>query len=479
MLENITSPSKKQNYYSNAYYPTPEQIKHLIKPDFSPLLIKENKFIAKTSYKIPKTSEPESPMKTLNSIHLSPNRIKGKDLFGVKQTKNYCKKLNFDEEGKKDDFTNDNDDNNNKKDINNNYNSFLFQCPNNDKYEIEIKADFIDEKNREEKNLMKNKKNNNRMENEYTIIKTIYENKLDAIYQVKEYKTRNIYCLKKISEKSDKNNFRKILTTLEDIQKENRDWRFDKTFCVKYIDYWVENRNNDTQNEDSNYINKNIYILTPYYKNGDLLDYLGQLEINNFVFTPEFYWDMIFEMMIGLLYIHKKGYIHFDIKPTNYLVDDEGYILINDFGLSYKKEELRDLDDIKEGDSKYISKELFECLDNNTLKKIDFKTDIFSLGLTLLEILAKIEIPSNGQLWRCIRDLGGNFLTEKIFYNSNIVNFEDFFSLIKKMISPINKRPTLLELIKETFELNKRYELLEKSNYEKLADYNVNKISKF
>ena len=55
MLEIITSPSKKQNYYSNAYYPTPEQIKHLIKPDFSPLLIKENKFIAKTSYKIPKT----------------------------------------------------------------------------------------------------------------------------------------------------------------------------------------------------------------------------------------------------------------------------------------------------------------------------------------------------------------------------------------------------------------------------------------
>lgn len=476
MLENITSPSKKQNYYSNAYYPTPEQIKHLIKPDFSPLLIKENKFIAKTSYKIPKTSQPESPMKTPNSVHLSPKRIKGKDLFGVKQIKNYCKKLNFDEEEKKDDISNDNIDNNNKKDINNNYNNFLFQCPNYDTYEIEIKDDFIDDKRREEKNLMKSKEKDNRMENEYTIMKTIYENKLDAIYQVKENKTGNIFCLKKISEKSDKNNFRKILTTLEDIQKENRDWKFHKTFCVKYIDYWVENKNNDSLNADSNYINKNIYILTPYYKNGDVLDYLGQLEINNFTFTPEFYWDMIFEMMIGLLYIHKKGYIHFDIKPTNYLVDDNGYILINDFGLSYNKEELRDLDDIKEGDSKYISKELFECYDNNSLKKIDFKTDIFSLGLTLLEILAKIEIPSNGHLWRCLRELGGNILTEKIFYNSNVVGFKDFFGLIKKMISPINKRPTLLELIKETLELNKRYELMEKNIYEKFANINVNKL---
>ncbi len=464
MLENITSPSKKQNYYLNAYYPTPEQMKHLIKPDFSPLIIKENKFIPKTSYKIPKTSVPESPMKTPNSTHLSPNKIIGKDLFGAKQMKNYCKKLNFDLEEKKDDINND------KNDINNKNNNFLFQCLNNNMFEIEIKDDFIDEKNRLKKNLMKNKENNNRMENEYTIIKTIYENKLDAIYQVKENKTGKIFCLKKISEKSDKNNFAKILTTLEDIQEENRDWRFDKTFCVKYIDYWVENKNNDSTNEASNYLNKNIYILTPYYKNGDLLDYLGQLEINNFIFTPEFYWDMIFEMMMGLLYIHKKGYIHFDIKPTNYLVDDEGTILINDFGLSYKKEELINLDDIKEGDSKYISKELFECLDNNSLKKIDYKTDIFSLGLTLMEILAKIEIPSNGQLWRCLRDLGGNILTEKIFYNSNILNYEDFFSLIKKMISPINTRPSLLELIKETFELNKRYELFEKNVYKKFTN---------
>ena len=464
MLENITSPSKKQNYYLNAYYPTPEQMKHLIKPDFSPLIIKENKFIPKTSYKIPKASVPESPMKTPNSTHLSPNKIIGKDLFGVKQMKNYCKKLNFDLEEKKVDINND------KNDINNKNNNFLFQCLNNNMFEIEIKDDFIDEKNKLKKNLMKNKENNNRMENEYTIIKTIYENKLDAIYQVKENKTGKIFCLKKISEKSDKNNFPKILTTLEDIQEENRDWRFDKTFCVKYIDYWVENKNNDSTNEASNYLNKNIYILTPYYKNGDLLDYLGQLEINNFIFTPEFYWDMIFEMMMGLLYIHKKGYIHFDIKPTNYLVDDEGTILINDFGLSYKKEELINLDDIKEGDSKYISKELFECLDNNSLKKIDYKTDIFSLGLTLMEILAKIEIPSNGQLWRCLRDLGGNILTEKIFYNSNILNYEDFFSLIKKMISPINTRPSLLELIKETFELNKRYELFEKNVYKKFTN---------
>ena len=177
-------------------------------------------------------------------------------------------------------------------------------------------------------------------------------------------------------------------------------------------------------------------------------------------------------MIIGLLYIHNKGYIHFDIKPTNYLVDDEGFIILNDFGLSHKEKELSYLDDIIEGDSKYISKELFECLDSISLKKINNKTDIFSLGLTILEIIAKIELPSNGQLWKDLRNSGSDILSNKIFVNSNISDIEDFLKLIKKMIKPVNERPSLMELINETSELNKRYELLKIKSYNKRLVFN-------
>ena len=288
----ILSLQKKITSSEPVSNPTSKKFSNLIKPDFSPLIIKENKFIPKTisPNKTTNNIEPEYPIKTFD-INLSlSSKIIGKDLFGIKENKNCIKE---------------------KKDL--------------------------------EKYTIKNKIRNNNAENNFIIIKTLFEDKFDAIYQVKEKETNKIFGLKRISEYSNKNNFNIMKTTLEDIQKESEGWDLPKTFCMKLIDYWIE---------DMNDLNKNMYILTQFYTKGDVIAYLENLEKNNFVFTPEFYWDIIFEMIIGLLYIHSKGYIHFDIKPTNYLVDDDGFIILNDFDLSHKEEELSHLNDIKEGDAK-------------------------------------------------------------------------------------------------------------------------------
>ena len=463
-INSISSPSKKTTYSETVSNPSANKSPNLIKPDFSPLIFKENKFIPKTigTYKTKNNIEPESPTKKPDIFFFSPTPIKGKDLFGVKKNKISGKNLNFGEFEQKIFFEKNQDIN----DTNDFCKNFKMK-----EYEYEFNKNFIDEKKGLKKNIINDKICDNRMENNFTIIKTLVLNKNDAIYKVKQKGTNKIFCIKKISEHSSKNNFNILQTTLEDIQKEDIDWKFPKTFCMKYIDYWLEDKNYNMIKEDMNYLNKNMYILTEFYAKGDVMDYLEQLEKNKFVFTPQFYWDIIFEMIMGLLYIHSKGYIHFDIKPANYLVDDDGYILLNDFGLSHKEEELYHLNDIIEGDSKYISKELFECLDSNALKKINNKTDIFSLGLTFLEIIAKIDLPSNGQLWKVLRNPGSDILSNKIFSNSNIDDIEGFLILIKKMIKPVNERPSLMELIKETEELNKRYELLERKNYKEKLVY--------
>ena len=229
-------------------------------------------------------------------------------------------------------------------------------------------------------------------------------------------------------------------------------------FCMKYIDCWVEDENNEL-------LNKDLYILLDYYPFGDILEYLEKLEKNkNFKFTSDFYWDIIFEMILGLLYFHNKGYIHFDIKPANFIVDNNGYIKLNDFGLCHKIEELSLIDDIIEGDSRYISKELFDSNDKISLSNIDNRCDVFSLGLSFLEIMGKIELPQNGKLWRDIRN--ENFImTEEFLNHCNISINTEFLKLINQMISPINRRPTLIEIIKSFPELRFRYELLKINKY--------------
>ena len=121
-------------------------------------------------------------------------------------------------------------------------------------------------------------------------------------------------------------------------------------------------------------------------------------------------------------------------------------IRLNDFGLSHKVEELSILDDIIEGDSRYISKELFDKSDNISESNIDNRCDVFSLGLTILEIMAKIELKPNGTLWKNIRN-DKFIMADEFFQKWNIKNKEDFVKLIYQMISPIDKRPTLNETL--------------------------------
>ena len=203
-INNISSPSKKKTYSEPVSNPSSKKSQNLIKPDFSPLTLKENKFIPKTigSYKTRNNLEPESPMKTPDMNFFKPNLIKGRDLFGVKKNKKSGKNLSFEDFEQKA-FSEKNSVIN---DINDFYKNFKIR-----EYEYEFNKNFIEEKKGLE--IINDKICNNRMENNFIIIKTLAQNKFDAIYQVKEKDTKKIYCIKKISEKTNKNNFKILLKT--------------------------------------------------------------------------------------------------------------------------------------------------------------------------------------------------------------------------------------------------------------------------
>mmetsp|Transcript_7555 Transcript_7555/g.14063 ORF Transcript_7555/g.14063 Transcript_7555/m.14063 type:complete len:345 (-) Transcript_7555:5816-6850(-) len=117
--------------------------------------------------------------------------------------------------------------------------------------------------------------------------------------------------------------------------------------------------------------------------------------------TDDLLQRVIHDVGKGLRMMHARGRVHLDLKPDNILLGQTGKFKIADFGLSRVISEVSS--DISEGDARYLAPEL---LDGVTVfpKDIDLtKTDIFSLGATLLELLRQHKLPNNGPEWHLIR----------------------------------------------------------------------------
>ena len=428
-------------------HPTPKKKeKKNSKTDFSPILIKETHLGFKTnsSYKKPKLYGLDSPNKKLNKIYSPSIKIEGRDLFNTKIEKSHRRKLNFEE-----------------------------------KEENEEKKEKLEEKLKSYMNNNNPYLKQNKMDNEFNIIKTLKKYKLDFVYKVEEKKSKQLYCIKKIHKNSEKNNINNLKNLFIDMKtkltyknnlKDKDNFCLGFEFCNQCKDFWEEEDNLDLVHRELYSPDIYMYILYEYYPNGDLLNYLQKLEKNKFNFTPDFYWDIIFEMILGLKYFHELGYLHLDIKPTNFLVDQKGYIKLIDFGLCHKISKIPFLTDIFEGDKVYISKELFNF---NSKGILDTKSDIFSLGLSILEIIGKINLPLSGKSWTDIRN--GNFkIEDNLLKKSNLKeNKEIFIKLISKMIAPIEERLEIIQLIDNFEELKNRYELLKKNKYKKSQKNNI------
>ena len=87
----------------------------------------------------------------------------------------------------------------------------------------------------------------------------------------------------------------------------------------------------------------------------------------------------------ALDHAHEIGVIHRDIKPSNLLIDSRGHLWITDFGLARLPQENLELTQPGDqlGTLRYMSPEQLR----SERSSLDFRTDIYSLGVTLYELL--------------------------------------------------------------------------------------------
>ncbi|MFH0726303.1 MAG: serine/threonine-protein kinase [Pseudomonadota bacterium] len=93
--------------------------------------------------------------------------------------------------------------------------------------------------------------------------------------------------------------------------------------------------------------------------------------------------EIIYNVCYALDYIHTKGYLHLDIKPSNIMLTQKGEVKLMDFGISRLQKESAGPEDHISGTVYYLSPEQVD-----SGQPLNQQTDLFALGTVLYELLS-------------------------------------------------------------------------------------------
>ncbi|SMN19417.1 similar to Saccharomyces cerevisiae YJL187C SWE1 Protein kinase that regulates the G2/M transition by inhibition of Cdc28p kinase activity [Maudiozyma saulgeensis] len=272
------------------------------------------------------------------------------------------------------------------------------------------------------------------------------------VYQVTFAETNKKYAIKSISI-NKRNSTKKILqeiTLLADIRDKMELDQEGNEYVIDFISSWK--------------VGSSYYVMTDFYENGNLDKFLNEQIIpKNKRLEDWRIWKIIVEMCLALRFIHDScQVVHLDLKPTNIMITFEGSLKLVDFGMATRLP-LQDHDFENEGDREYIAPEIISDA------IYDFRADIFSLGLIIVEIAANVILPDNGNAWHKLRsgdlsDAGGlsstDIHSESLFststkFDTNLTDISNYHQTRASVDGPLT---TVDNLTVEHSKNSKNYE---------------------
>jgi serine/threonine-protein kinase len=200
----------------------------------------------------------------------------------------------------------------------------------------------------------------------YRVIKELGRGGMGVVYEAWHEPTHRLVALKKILPKITKNQktkklFQREMSVLQSLIHPN---------IVRLIDQGM--------------IGKEYYFVSEYLPGGDVDDLLRS--IYRSPLPPAKACGIICQILDGLEYAHRKGFIHRDIKPQNMLLTADSVAKLSDFGLSKNFEEAG-MSGITRG-GEIAGTLLFMAPEQITnYKYVKPPADIYSVGVSLYYIL--------------------------------------------------------------------------------------------
>ena len=256
-------------------------------------------------------------------------------------------------------------------------------------------------------------------ETEFDLIELIGQGNYGRVYKVIHKKTGKIYSAKiaYIEKTNEIESFKKEINILSQCNNQ---------YIVHYSGSYIKGHQ--------------IWIILEFCDGGSLYELIKILPRN---LNEEEIASLIYMILKGLLFLHENKKIHRDVKSENILLTHEGIAKLADFGVSTQLMHSFSKKITKIGTPFYMSPEVI------MQNKYDYKCDIWSLGITSIE-MAEGEPPFS--------KVKGYWVLKKIITHppKGLKNKEkwskEFNDFVEKcLIYEPEKRPSAKELLEHPF----------------------------